>query len=412
LTAFYFERVSLVGLPATLLVLPALPFVLISQAATALVGLMNTGLAQPFSWAAWVFTNYVINVVDMFSRLPGASYETRGIGQPLVWVYYGLLILALVLGLGHQINRRVPVRMPDIAHTLSVRTREGAMLLVLIAATAAAVLMWTAAFSQPDDRLHVYFIDVGQGEAIFIETPGGQQILVDGGPDPSVVLGFLGDKMPFRDRTIELVVLTHAHNDHINGLTEVLRRYNVERILERQTDSESPAYYAWRSAVLNEGASITQAQSGQIIGFDDGVYIQVLNPHERLLRGTASDVDNASVVLRLVYGEVSFLLTGDMFSEAERALVARNAPIEADVLKVGHHGSRSSSSSGFLDMVGPAIAVISAGEDNRFGHPHEEVVEALRSRIPDELIFVTGEYGTIEITTDGKQLDITTEREP
>ena len=195
-------------------------------------------------------------------------------------------------------------------------------------------------------------------------------------------------------------------------MTEVLRRYNVERILERQTDSESPAYYAWRSAVLNEGASITQAQSGQIIGFDDGVYIQVLNPHERLLRGTASDVDNASVVLRLVYGEVSFLLTGDMFSEAERALVARNAPIEADVLKVGHHGSRSSSSSGFLDMVGPAIAVISAGEDNRFGHPHEEVVEALRSRIPDELIFVTGEYGTIEITTDGKQLDITTEREP
>ena len=286
------------------------------------------------------------------------------------------------------------------------------MLLVLIAATAAAALMWTVAFSQPDDRLHVYFIDVGQGDAIFIKTPGGQQILVDGGRDPSVVLGFLGDKMPFRDRTIELVVLTHAHNDHINGLTEVLRRYNVERILERQTDSESPAYYAWRSAVLNEGASITQAQSGQIIGFDDGVYIQVLNPHERLLRGTASDVDNASVVLRLVYGEVSFLLTGDMFSEAERALVARNAPIEADVLKVGHHGSRSSSSSGFLDMVGPAIAVISAGEDNRFGHPHEEVVEALRSRIPDELIFVTGEYGTIEITTDGKQLDITTEREP
>ena len=280
---------------------------------------------------------------------------------------------------------------------------------VLAPLISVAALAWIAAISQPDSRLHVVFVDVGQGDAIFISTPSGQQILVDGGPDPLELVQFLGKRMPFRDRTIELMVLTHPHADHVNGLLEVLRRYDVKRILERQSQHESAPSQAWRRAVEDEGAEVVEAQSGQVITAP-GLFMQVVSPPARLLRGTPSDVDNASVALRLVYGDVSLILAGDMFSEAEAALVASGVDIDSDVLKVGHHGSRSSSSSAFLDGVSPAIAVISMGQDNRFGHPHAEVQEALGQRVPEDLLLLTSDRGTIEFTTDGKRLKLKTER--
>ena len=221
---------------------------------------------------------------------------------------------------------------------------------------------------------------------------------------------FLGRNMPFRDRTIELVVLTHAHSDHVNGLIEVLRRYKVEQVLEREIEFESPSYQAWRKAVAEEGAEVTQARAGQLIALDGGGFMQVVSPGEKLLRGTSDEMNNASVVLKLVYGDFSFLLTGDIFSEVEAALVAGGAPIDSDVLKVGHHGSRGSSSARFLDSVSPAVAVISVGEDNRFGHPHDETLEALARHVSEDLLFLTRDSGTVEFITDGKTLKLKTER--
>ena len=281
---------------------------------------------------------------------------------------------------------------------------------ILAPLVSVAALVWIAALSLADSRLHVYFIDVGQGDAAFITTPGGRQVLVDGGPDPVEMVQFLGAKMPFRDRTIDLVVLTHAHSDHITGLLEVLRRYDVRRILEREVTHDTPAYEAWRKAVAEEGAEVVQASASQLVALGDEVFMDVVSPGPRLLRGTDSDIDNASVVLRLVYGDVSFLLTGDMFHEAEGVLVRENAPIDSDVLRVGHHGSRNSSSGGFLDRVSPVAAVISAGEGNRFGHPHAETMDALRVHVPDELVLLTGNNGTIEFVTDGRSLKVKTER--
>jgi competence protein ComEC len=121
-------------------------------------------------------------------------------------------------------------------------------------------------------------------------------------------------------------------------------------------------------------------------------------------------VDNASVVLRVVYGDVSFLLTGDIFVEGESGLVQRDAELDSDVLKVAHHGSRSSSSPPFLEAVSPAVAVVSAGSDNRYGHPHAETMEALRCHVDDARIFLTGESGSIEFVTDGARLEVRTER--
>lgn len=155
---------------------------------------------------------------------------------------------------------------------------------------------------------------------------------------------------------------------------------------------------------------VTQARQGQTILFDDGVALQVLAPPESLLRGTESDVDNASVILRLVYGDISFLLTGDVFGEGESWLIAQGSDLKSDVLKVAHHGSRSSSSDRFLERVSPGVAVISAGEGNRFGHPHRETLEALLRHLPAERIFVTKDAGTVEFVTDGARLEVKTER--
>ncbi len=406
LVAFYFQQVSLVGLLTTLLVLPALPFVLVAQAAAGLAGLVFAPLASALGWLAWALAAYVTGVVNAVAQLPGAALETGRLAPFLLWLYYALLILPFLSRPLRRAMRRWTASMPKPQPMANL----GVPTLVLVPVVLIAALVWTVALSGPDSKLHVVFADVGQGDAIFIATPGGHQILVDGGPDPQRFVSFLGSKMPFRDRTVELVVLTHAHSDHATGLLEALGRYDVERVLERRVDYGGPSYVAWRKALESEGAQVIQAQAGQTIAFGDDVFLQVVSPLERLLHDTASDVDNASVVVRLVYGEVSFLLTGDLFAEGERALLTQNTLIDAAVLKVGHHGSRSSSTAAFLDRVSPSTAVISAGEDNSFGHPHPETIAALQAYVPPELIFTTRDRGAIEFVTDGKRIEVKTER--
>ena len=224
--------------------------------------------------------------------------------------------------------------------------------------------------------------------------------MVDGGPDPLGLVQELGRRIPFWDRTVDMLVLTYPHGDHVGGMSEVLRRYDVGHILERQVSYDSPDYLVWRQAVADESAVLTEATSGQVMAFDDGLLIEVINPPERLLRGTDSDIDNGSVVLRLVYRDVRFLLTGDLFDDGEAGLVARGAPIDSTVLKVPHHGSRTSSSQDFLEAVSPAVAIISVGQDNRFGQPHAETLETLHRHPPEDQVLLTSEVGTVEFVTD------------
>ena len=409
LVAFYFQRVSLVGIPATVLSLPVLPMVLLTQSAAGAVGLASTTLAQPLEWIAWLPSAYLTSVVGLVARAPGAYVETGQTGPLLVWGYFGALLgwyardeIRRWWG-GWVASIASPTRLPFLHEPAVPRW-------VLIPVVLAAVLLWAAALTTPDGRLHVTFADVGQGDAAFITTPGGQQVLVDGGPGPLGAVRLLGSKMPFRDRTIDMVVLTHPHSDHAGGLAEVLHRYDVANVLEREVTHDSSSYLAWRQSVLEESAEVTHASAGQLIALDGGVLIRVIGPPARLLRGTSSDIDNASVVLRLEYGDVSFLLTADTFHEGEAALVGSGVPLHSNVLKVAHHGSRSSTSPEFLAQVSPVAAVISAGEDNRFGHPHPETVDALLRYVDRELVFLTQERGSIEFVTDGRRLEVKTDR--
>jgi competence protein ComEC len=259
----------------------------------------------------------------------------------------------------------------------------------------------------PDNKLHVNFLDVGQGDAILIRTPVNQDILVDGGPSPQAISSELGRRLPFWDRTIELMVLTHQHADHLTGLLETLRRYKVKQVLVLETDAQLPQWDEWLDLIQKRGIKSTFAQAGQVINLGtDEVTIEVINP---LPDSTVPDMDNG-IVLKLICGKVSFLLTSDISQEAELDLITRRADLTGTVFKVSHHGSNYSNSAEFLAVVDPELAVISVGTDNQYGHPGEETLDRLIDRIGLEKIYRTDENGTVEFITDGERLWVETER--
>lgn len=266
---------------------------------------------------------------------------------------------------------------------------------------AVAILIAVAVATIPDDNLHISFLNVGQGDAILIQK-GSQQVLVDGGPSPQAITLELSSKMPFWDRNIDLVILTHPQSDHITGLVEVLSKYQVEQVLHPDLDSDSPIYDEWLRLIEEKDIESTIACAGQQIDLD-GVLIEVLNPQKNLFTGTESDIDNNGVVLHVSIGEISFLLMADLMWQAELELITERAIPKSTVLKVGHHGSATSTTPEFLAVVNPQLAVISVGE-NDFGHPSDEVIARLKDKLGAENIYRTDEDGTIEFITDGERL--------
>ncbi|TET13589.1 MAG: DNA internalization-related competence protein ComEC/Rec2 [Dehalococcoidia bacterium] len=407
--AYYFHQISLVVLPANFFALPALPGAIGTAALVAIFGLFAPPLAQVLGWVAWLFLSYMIEVIEFFSSLPFASIELKEVGAPFVWGYY----VVLGAGLWACSNRsRLGATMSKAKARLSlvpelfrrVPAKFVVPLLIVVAA-----LVWIAAFTVPDNRLHVFFLDVGQGDAILIQK-GHQQILIDGGPDPEKVSLELGDKLPFWDRTIELVILTHPEVDHITGLVEVLQRYEVKQVLTSGQECDSSVCVEWRRLIEEKDIEHTIARAGQRIALSGEVSLEVLHPQRTLLQATASDVNNNSLVMRLVFHDFSLLLPGDVFEEAEQHLLDRRFSLRSTALKVPHHGSDTSSCSEFLTGVDPQLAVISVGEGNPFGHPSPEVVERLGEMVGEDSVYLTSQQGTIELITDGKRLWVRTER--
>lgn len=275
--------------------------------------------------------------------------------------------------------------------------------LVLFAFVVSVVFVWmqspSSTASDHSSYLLVSFLDVGQGDAIFIETPDGVQVLVDGGPDSSV-LRELGEVMGVRDRTIDIIVGTHPDKDHIGGLVEVLERYEVGAIVKTENMSDTNVAAAYAAATAQENAEIIYARRGQTLTLGASTTLRILFPETD---PTDMESNTSSIVLQLSYGDIDFLLTGDSPKNIEEYLVlAEGENLESEVLKVGHHGSRTSTSELFLDEVAPQYAVISAGADNRYGHPNVEVTDMLFNKRVETLS--TAEQGSITFLSDGKEV--------
>ena len=408
LIAYNFGIVSLVALPATFFSLPALPFIIVTSALVAFVGLLASLAAQILGWLAWLFLSYLVFVVQGFDALPHSSLEVATVSTWHVWGYYAILagVIALLSCRKHIVDfssrlvsgiKKATEGIPKPRLGFSPKWLILPLLIV-------AILVWAVALTTPDDKLHVSFLDVGQGDAILIQTPNGQDILIDGGPDSQKINLELSKKLPFWDRTIDLVVCTQPQADHVTGLVEVLQRYKVKQVLEPGVSYNSSIYLEWRRLIEDKEIEHNVARARQEIDLGSGIEVEVLNPPVGLFEETSHDVDNNGVVLRLTWGKVSFLFTADIREEAEFELSGQRTNLKSTVLKVAHHGSRTSTTSQFLAAVNPEVAVISVGADNTFGHPSPEVMERLVNRLGEDNVYRTDEDGTIEFITDGERL--------
>jgi len=228
----------------------------------------------------------------------------------------------------------------------------------------------------PNGKLGVHFLDVGQGDSTLLITPSGKQVLVDGGPDMST-LEHLGKHMPFFDRTLDLVILTHPHDDHLASFPEVFKRYKVKRVLLAGTELGPSRYHALLNEITGQQIPVIITNPLKDIDLGDGVVLDVIWPNAN--GRNEKNPNNSSVVIRALYKEESILLTGDIEIEAEEEILVTGADLSSTILKVAHHGSKTSSLTSFLLMVKPEQAIISVGEENAFGHPHEATLSRFKT---------------------------------
>lgn len=247
--------------------------------------------------------------------------------------------------------------------------------------------------------LRVAFFDVGQGDAIFIESPTDTRVLIDGGKD-AMVLGELQKTLGFFDHRVDMVIATHPDADHIGGLIEVLHAYDVETIVLTENLNNTPVRDAFMRAVEDEGAMVRYAREGQTyllgVGETGTTTLQIFFPD---IDPTYLESNTSSIIAKLTYGTIDYLLMGDAPRQIEEHLVEKGMEVASEVLKVGHHGSKTSTAETFVSAVRPTYAIISAGKDNSYGHPHADVVARLESY--GAVQKNTADEGSIFSYTDG-----------
>ena len=236
--------------------------------------------------------------------------------------------------------------------------------------------------SLPDGRLHVVFLDVGQGDSAFIEFPNGDNLLIDAGPN---FAGFDAGKYfvhPYLQRKnikkINKVILTHADNDHIGGMPHLFRNISIGKLFDTGLYHRSHICSTYNFLIDSLNLDYSTVNRSFALEVNDNLGAYILHPNKSFLKLFPRDVNNNSVVLKIVYGNTSFLFTGDIEKEAESVLSNYGALLKSDILKVAHHGSNTSTTQQMLELIRPKIAVISLGKNNRFNFPKEAILERLR----------------------------------
>ncbi len=430
LIALHFERASLIGIAANLLAAPLFAWMLIGAATTALVGLVSESSAVTISWAlAWLPLRWLVIVAETTVRLPGAGDIVRGFTHVHLLIIYTAILIATVRPHRERIRRwyRAPSRHAD-SRLYSLRAVMGrlsphaqsqlaaACLTGIVVAAAAAI--WLFAWSPGPERLQVHFIDVGQGDAALIVTPERRSVLIDTGGRPDDILSALRSHLPESASAIDALVISHPQSDHVEALWAIRDFYDIKQVYVSARVRDTSVGRRAVNLLTRTAVPITIVHAGDqiVVPGPTPLYLDVLwPPVGGLPEAYLSDPNATSLVLRARYGETAFLFSGDINAAQELDLVRFPCPgsahaceIRADVLKVAHQGSRFSSTSLFLEMVRPTIAVLSASADNPHGHPHESVVASLRRIGANSLL--TADRGDISVASDGRSISVATER--
>lgn len=276
------------------------------------------------------------------------------------------------------------------------------LLLLFLVLSAIYICYSLVGYKRNTNILKVAYLDIGQGDAIYIEAPNGKQMLIDAGPGP-VVLSKLGDVMPFGDRSIDLVLATHTDADHIGGFSSVLDKYNIGKIIENGAVNTTKTYKNLEDKIKEKNIDKIIARRGMkiILDKDKNIYFDILFPDRDI---SNFDSNDGSIVGKLVYGNESFMFTGDATKYTENIIMnnENKNTLQSQVLKLGHHGSKHSSGKSWLEAIHPDVVIISAGLKNRYGHPHQEVLDLLVGlHIP---YIATYQKGTVILKTDGLKL--------
>jgi competence protein ComEC len=411
-----FERLSLVAPIANVLVVPFVPIAMLFSAIASIVGVMDGSIHVPavgdaLSWlaggAAWLVLRVIVWLGMTVASVPHAAVD---VAVPPALAVAWLPMLALA---------GWAIRNPDAAPSEQPADEDPGRLGALLRRSArpmpvglglVGVLLAVSIASRPDGLLHVTVLDIGQGDAILVEAPNGRTMLIDGGPDPELTLRRIGANLPFFARRIDLLVLSHPHQDHVAGLVDVLDRYRVGAVLHAGIPFGNPAYDRLLTDATGTGVVVAVVRTGQALQVGAGVTARILYPTQADAEAPLpeGDINNGSVVLQLTFGGFSALLTGDAEAPIESALGSRGLLEPVDVLKVGHHGSNSSTTPGLLDAIRPSVAIISSGEGNEYGHPAPETLANLASR-PGVGVFRTDPQGDVEVVTDGTTLRVRTD---
>jgi competence protein ComEC len=388
LMIYHFGDFSPLSLVSNLLILPLQPAIMYLGSTAAMAGLAYLPLGQVLGWAAWLFLTYTIRIVEITANWIHSSGASSSIHPALLLAYYGLLTL-------FTLN---PTKRLISADALKRLLARGAVRKAVVSALVVVlVLVWLAVASLPDGRLHVAFLDVGQGDAILIETPAGHRLLVDGGPSPAALLAALGRYLPFWDRRIDMILLSHPHEDHLRGLLSVLQRYRVRQVIASDVSHDSALFQQWRQQLDDRSIPLLAVQHPLLVDFGDGPTTEVFSPHV----GTFDSLDETSLVAHLTWEKAAFLFTGDLEAEDLLSFQDEGWSLACTVLKVPHHGSNAAVSEDLLMVTRPDLAVVSVGADNRFGHPAAETLACLEQAGIRALR--TDQVGTVEVTTDGER---------
>lgn len=416
LVTYYFGRVSIVSPLTNLLVLPVQPYVMIWGGVAVIIGLA-ADLVRPFvasaapfiwflarlvTWIPWLCLHWTVAVVKALAPLPFAAVKIR-VGLPALWGYYGLLAAGMTSS-----RPSVPLLGTALQRLRSWLTASAATS-VALAALLVTGSLWLAAWrSLPDGRLHVHFLAVDRGEAVLIETPDGQQVLVDGGYSPTALLTALGEELPFYDHQIELVVLTHPGDERVGGLAGLPDRYRIQQVLQAPFPYPSTAYESWLRALQDNGIPVIHAEAGMRVLLGYGIALDVLypGPEPVLKKSGELDVKANSLVLRLSWGDTSFLLLGDVDKHTQEGLVARGLVQPTSVVKLPDSGRLQAFSQSLLDAAQPQYAVAFVQGEDRFRKLAASVEEAWVTAVGADHFYRTDLVGTVSFVSDGRSLSV------
>jgi competence protein ComEC len=416
-----FGRLALIAPAANLVAVPLVPPVMAAGALALVAGWlealgMPSALAGLLSMPAAMLLSALIAVVRIAAAVPGAN-ETLAFPANVVAAAGAAGLLVLMhrklsgVKLAKQRERPVSTATQPAASNgpgkLRVAPRyrwalAGAALLVALTGSAVA--------ARPDGSIHIIVLDVGQGDSILLEGDHGGRILIDGGPDPSVLMADLDQYVPTWDRRLDAIVLTHPHDDHVAGLVAVVERYQVGQAFESGWPADSAAYRSWKSALASKGLVAQRLSTGETLQLDDA-QLHVLWPDDGTTRPaymdqTATDnrkTNDASVVLLGEFEGRRFLLTGDAEDDVDPILLSRGLPT-VDMLKVAHHGSATASSDVLLAALQPKVAVVSVGLNNPYGHPNQATMARLRAH--SSQVLRTDQNGTVETTLNSATVTV------